>query len=143
VRDLAFRVRAKGSDVPDGAATIEVALAPPGRVTSGEPLGTVAPPTASASAPLPAGSFDWSWTEVRLAAAEWQRVAGAQAALPATASVAIRFKGAAGSVEIERAELTAATGFFAGSIATPSASSATKRRGWGRASAMCRKPSAT
>jgi hypothetical protein len=108
VRDLLFRVRAQGSDVPDGAATIEVALAPPGKVTSGDPLGTVVPPTASASAPLPAGSYDWRWTEVRLSAAEWQRVAGAQATLPATASVAVRYKGAAGSVEIERAELTAA-----------------------------------
>jgi hypothetical protein len=108
VRDLVFRVRAKGSDVPAGAATIEVALAPPGKVTTGDALGTPMPATVTASAPLPEGSFDWRWTDVRLPAAEWQRAAGAQAALPATASVAIRYKGAAGSVEIERAELVAA-----------------------------------
>jgi hypothetical protein len=108
VRDLVFRVRARGDGVPPGAATIEIALAPPGKVTTGDPLGTVVPPTFAASAPLPDGSFDWRWTEVRLAAAEWQRAAGETPVLPATASVAIRYKGAAGGVEVERAELVAA-----------------------------------
>jgi hypothetical protein len=108
VRDLVFRVRAKGDGVPAGAATIEIALAPPGKVTTGDPLGTVVPPTVSATAPLPEGRFDWRWTEVRLAAADWQSAAGEKPALPATASVAIRYQGAAGSVEVERAELAAA-----------------------------------
>jgi hypothetical protein len=56
VRDLVFRVRAKGSEVPDGAATIEVALSPPGKVTAGDPLGTWVPPTTSASAPCLQGA---------------------------------------------------------------------------------------
>ena len=108
MRDLVLRVRAKGTDVPAGAATIEIGLAPPGKVATGDPLGTLVPPTVVAAASLPDGTFDWRWTEVRLAAAEWQRGAGEEPVLPATASVAIRYKGAAGSVEVERAEMVAA-----------------------------------
>ncbi len=108
VRDLVFRVRAKGAGVPAGAATIEIGLAPPGKVATGDSLGTVVPATVSASATLPEGTFDWRWTEVRLEATEWERAAGAQPILPATVSAAIRFKGETGNVEIERAELAAA-----------------------------------
>ena len=116
VRDLVLRVRVKGTDVPPGAATIEIGLAPAGKVASGDPLGTVVPPTATASVALPEGSFDWRSVEVRLAASDWVRSAGAADAeaaksgpvLPGTASVALRYRGASGRVEVDRAELVSA-----------------------------------
>jgi hypothetical protein len=114
VRDLRFRLRVKGTDVPPNAAKIEVALAPPGKLSSGDPLGTLVAATAAASSAIPAGSFDWRWIDVRLAASDWLRAAAAadsekdNPALPATVAVAIGYEAPSGRLEIGRAELTAA-----------------------------------
>src|SRR5262249_27469572 len=117
VRDLTFRVRLKGKDVPPNAGSIEGGLCPPGQLTLADPLGTVVPPTAAATAPLPAGTFDGQWVEVKLPAARWLEAAKAAAAkdpkeaaevakaglvLPGTVSVAVRYTGEAGQVELER-----------------------------------------
>jgi hypothetical protein len=61
VRDLTFRVRLKGTDVPARAGSIEVGLSPPGDLTMADPLGTVVAPTATASVGLPAGTFESHW----------------------------------------------------------------------------------
>ena len=114
VRDLTFRVRIKGNDVPDGGASIALALCPPGKPSSAEPLGTPTEPTAMAEAPLPHGSFDWSWVEVKLSAAAWKKAAETAAAkgagglpLPASVRVAVRYRAPRGEIEIARAELVA------------------------------------
>jgi hypothetical protein len=114
VRDLTFRVRLKGVDLPPDAAKIEIALAPPGNVSSGDPLGTLVSPTVTSATSVPAGNFDWRWFEVRLAARDWLAAAAStnaeqsNATLPATVAVTIRYQAPAGRIEIERAELTAA-----------------------------------
>jgi hypothetical protein len=123
VRDLIFRVRLKGKDVPAKAGTIEVGLCPPGQLTIADALGTQTPPTALASVPLPTGTFDWQWVEVKLAAADWLKAAQDAAAknpkeaadvakagltLPGTARVAIHYQAKEGQVEVERAELVSA-----------------------------------
>ncbi len=122
VRDLTFRVRLKAQDVPAEAGKIELALSPPGAVASGDPLGTVAPATLVAIAPIPPGSYEATWVEVTLSAEAWLKAAQASAAvdpkgagdaladtaLPGTVTVAVRYSAATGQVEIERAELTAA-----------------------------------
>jgi hypothetical protein len=120
VRDLRFRVRLKGSDLAPNASTIEIGLAPPGGNTPSEPLGAVVPPTASASAPLPVGTFDWQWAQVDLPAAAWLQAAQAAAerdpkeaaevarsgpVLPAAVSVSLHYAAPAGRIEIDRAEL--------------------------------------
>src|SRR5262249_58021869 len=80
VRDLTFRVRVKGTTVPANAGSIEVGLCPIGAILDADPYGTAVPPTATATAALPEGTFDWKWVEVKLSAAEWLKAA--QAAAP-------------------------------------------------------------
>jgi len=110
VRDLTLRVRVKGANVAADAGSIEVGLCPPGGSTFNE-FGTVTPPTVTASAPIPAGSYDWQWVEVKLPAQQWLDAIKKTdndpngPVLPGTASVALRFKGA-GEVEIGQAELS-------------------------------------
>ncbi len=122
VRDLTFRVRLKGRDVPADAGKVELSLNPPGVVASGDPLGTVVPATLSASAPIPPGTYEAAWVEVKLSAEAWLKAAQEAAAadpkaaaeaatgtaLPGMATVAVRYSAIAGQVEIERAELSAA-----------------------------------
>ena len=118
VRDLTFRVRLKGQDVPPDAGSIEAGFCLPGGVDS-DPHGTAVAPTAQASGALPQGTFEAKWIEVKLLARDWQIAAQDAGAkdpkqkvdpkagllLPGTVRVAIRYKGKSGKVEIERAEL--------------------------------------
>jgi hypothetical protein len=123
IRDLTFRVRITGTDVPANGGNIEVAWCPPGGISSSDPMGTPTPPTVSASAALPAGTFDAKWVEVKLPAADWLKainaavakdakeaaeVAKAGPVLPGTARVTIRTTAKPGHVEVEAAELLAA-----------------------------------
>lgn len=120
VRDLTFRVRLKGQDVAAGAGSIELGFCPPGGLTISDPLGSVQPPTVVATVPIPEGTFAAQWVEVKLPAAIWLQASKDAAAknpkeaaevaksglvLPGTVSVAIRWKAAKGSVELEQAEL--------------------------------------
>ncbi|MBI4540168.1 MAG: hypothetical protein HY704_11740, partial [Gemmatimonadetes bacterium] len=121
VRDLVFRVRAKGTDVPADAGSIEVALCPAGKPSPAEPLGTPTEPVARAAAPLPSGTFDWRWVEVKLSAEAWRSAARAAAeqdaaeaaqarsdglVLPASVRVVIRCRAGSGELRIDRAELS-------------------------------------
>jgi hypothetical protein len=116
-------VRVRGEDVPKDAARLELGFAPPGAISEGDPLGARLPATISVSASLPSGTFAWQWVEVRLAAARWLKAAEETAAkdpkeaavaaergtaLPGVVSVAVRYQGSSGRIEIERAELDAA-----------------------------------
>jgi hypothetical protein len=120
VRSLIFYVRLSGQDVPADAGTIEVGLCPAGGVSDADPYGTVVPPTAQATTPLPPGTYPERWIEVRLDAAAWLKAAQeaadkgpkekAEAAksgtlLPGTVRVAIVYKGKTGRVALERALL--------------------------------------
>ncbi len=114
VRDLRLRVHARGRDVPAGAATVELALAPPGDVSSTDAMGSEVPATAATKLALPSGRFEWGWFETTLAAADW--LAAAETArksattteieLPSTISVSLRYAGATGELEIDDTELT-------------------------------------
>jgi hypothetical protein len=121
VRDLTFRVRLKGDDVPADAGSIEVGLCPIGGIVEADPYGATAPPTATASAPLPSGTYVEKWVEVKLTAEAWLKAAQAAAdkdpkekaeaaksgtLLPGTVRVAVTYKAKAGRVEVGRAELT-------------------------------------
>lgn len=123
VRDLTLRVRVRGEDVPKDGAHLELGWAPPGPIAADDPMGAPVPLTTSVSASLPSGTFVWQWVELRLPAAQWLKAAQEAAAkdpkekaeaarngaaLPGVASVAVRYAGASGRIEIERAELTAA-----------------------------------
>ncbi|MCY3020282.1 MAG: hypothetical protein NTW87_14790 [Planctomycetota bacterium] len=120
VRDLTFRVRVRGKELPEKAAALRLALCPPGG-TSGDPLGEIVQPVATETVALPSGSFDWQWVEVKLPAVAWLQAAkdaaakdpkeSAEAAkagpaLPATVSVTIAYKAPAGELEMDEAILT-------------------------------------
>lgn len=119
VRDLTFRVRLKGQDVPAGAGTITLGLCPIGDIRDADPYGTELAATAQASVGIPAGTYAPKWVEVKLTAADWLKAvqdAGAKdpkqkvdpkdgTLLPGTVRVAIGYKGKSGRVEIERVEL--------------------------------------
>src|SRR5262249_25102660 len=96
VRDLAFRVRLQGKDVPAKAGRVEGAW-----------------PNGAAAAELPAGSYAARDVEAKLPAADWLKAAKDAGApggpvLPDFATVTIRYEGKTGSVEVERAQLLAA-----------------------------------
>jgi hypothetical protein len=123
VRDVTLRVYLKGQDVPAGAASIEVGFCPPGTVVASDPMGSLVPPTTSASASVPSGTFEEHALEVTLKAEAWlqavkagpeDRDARLGPVLPGTVQVAIRYKAAAGSIEVVRAELFEATGRASG-----------------------------
>ena len=90
VRDLTFRVFLKGVDVPAGAGVIELGLCPPGGTVTFDPFGAVVPPVATATAPLPAGTFSSRPVEVTLPAASWLRES-ANEAKPGGGSPRTRF----------------------------------------------------
>ena len=117
VRDLRLRVLIRGEAVPSDAGGAELGLCPLGNEMLSDPLGAPVTPIASSSTPFPAGTFDWQWIEVRLPAAAWLKAAAKQPPdpsrgsasgllVPAVVSVAIRFDGRAGSVEVGAAELS-------------------------------------
>ena len=123
MRDLTLEVRLSGTQVPAGAGSIELALCPPGGTSSGDPHGTMTPPTIVRSVPITAGTSAAHNVTVKLSAADWLSAARAAAAknpkeaaevaksglaLPATMMVAIRYKGKTGAVSIHAATLTAA-----------------------------------
>ncbi len=112
VRDLTLRLRVRGENVPAEAASAELGLAPPGGIVAGDPLGALTKATVAVSTSLPSGTFPWRWVEVPLPAAQWLNTARTSAsegtALPGVVSIAIRYTGASGHIEIERAELEAA-----------------------------------
>lgn len=122
VRDLTLRVRVKGEGVAAGAGTIELALCPPGGIAMGDPMGLIVPPTVAVTAPVPAGTFASQVIELKLPAASWLAAANAAAAkdpkeaaeiaanglvLPGTVSVSVKYKGAAGTLDVEHAEVIA------------------------------------
>src|SRR5262249_32326966 len=80
VRELSFRVRMKGNDVPAKAGVIELGLCPPGALSIADPLGSLVPATITTSMPLPSGTFPARWLEVDLPAGDWLKAAQAQAA---------------------------------------------------------------
>ena len=112
VRDLTLRLKVRGENVPRDAASAELAFAPPGGIVANDTFGALTKATFAVSTALPSGTFPWRWVELRLPAAQWLSVAQGSGtegtALPGVASVAIRYAGAAGQIEIERAELEAA-----------------------------------
>lgn len=110
-RDLAFRVKLAGTDVPKGAGALEVGLHPPTGLSPADPMGDRNPATVAATVSLPEGTFKPQWIEVKLPAADWWKKAkgkGDDVDLPAIISVAIRYAGKTGKLDVERAELLAA-----------------------------------
>jgi len=118
VRDLTLRAKVRGESVPAQGALIELSLSPPGPIASDDPLGARRPATAAVTLPLPEGTYPWQWVELRLPASAWlaasakdpkEAAAAAQGgtALPGVASVALRYAGAVGSIEVEHVELSA------------------------------------
>jgi hypothetical protein len=123
VRDLTLEVNLSGEGVAKEAGTIELGLCPPGGIATGDPMGTLVPPTIVRSVPITPGTSKPHNVTVTLSAADWLKAAQAAAAkdpkeaaevvraglaLPATVVVAIRYKGNAGSVSLRSAKLTAA-----------------------------------
>jgi len=123
VRDLTFRVRLKGQDVPAKAGSIELGLCPPGGITISDPFGSQTPPTVQVSLPLPEGTFAAKTIEVKLPAEQWLKAIQDAAAknpkeapefaksgpvLPGTVRVAIGYQAKQGSVELASAELVEA-----------------------------------
>jgi len=116
VRDLSLYV-AYGGEVPENAAVAELALCPPAGMSVSDPYGTHAPPTVSVSAPLQAVSSGSTILTLRLPASQWLEAAlknpkekeeaeRSGVLLPATVSVAIRFKSPTGHIELQRVELS-------------------------------------
>jgi hypothetical protein len=115
VRDLTFRVRLSGKDVPKDAGQLEVGLCPASGTSSGDPMGTRVAPTASAFSAIPDGTYASQWVTVKLLAADWLQAARKAAnnlkedlALPASVAVAIRYVGKTGRLDVEQAELSSA-----------------------------------
>lgn len=117
VRNLTLRLLVSGKNVPEGAGVAELGLCPPGVISTSDPLGTDVAATASRMIELPSGTFAKRWLEVTLEAADWLEAArrGGKAgdrttgpALPGSARVSVRYKGATGSLTLDLAELIAA-----------------------------------
>src|SRR5262249_37923836 len=121
VRDLTFRVKLKGTDVPAAAGKISVGYSLPGGIAVIDPLGTEVKPLLEAEAEIPPGTYDGQWVEVKLAGAGWTAKAQEAAAkdakeqaalaaegvpLPGTVGVAIHYQGKTGRVEAVDAVLT-------------------------------------
>lgn len=122
MRNLTLEVNVKCDNVPAGAGSIEIGVCPPSGTSTGDPHGTMVPPTLVRSAPIPVGTAASQTISVTLPAADWLKaardaaakdpkdaaeVAKSGLALPATVMVAIRYNGKAGSVWIRSAKLTA------------------------------------
>lgn len=120
VRDLTFRVRVRGQGVPAKAGSLTLGFSPPGSAASAEPFGSTVPATVAASAPLPEGTFDWRWLEVKLPATAWLQAVEEKAGkdpkekavmseqgpiLPGTVGVGIRYQAKEGQIEVGQAEL--------------------------------------
>ena len=110
VRDLTFRVKLAGADLPNNAGVIEVGLHPPTALATHDPMGERNPATVASFVTIPAGTYAGKWIEVKLRAADWLEAARlktkvGEVDLPAVASVAIRYTGKSGKLQIDRAEL--------------------------------------
>lgn len=98
VRDLTFRVRVSAKDVPENAGEIVVAF----------------DKTLSATAPIPAGSYEGKIVEVVLKANDWlakakedKQAEALGVELPSAASCVIRYKADKGEIQLVNASLTA------------------------------------
>ena len=84
MRDLTLRlrVRVRGKGVGDKAGFVELGWCPSGSLDFASPFGSATTPTVTAKSSFPAGTYEWQWVEVKLAAADWlaaiPRVAGAR-----------------------------------------------------------------
>lgn len=120
VRDMTLRLKIKGDKVPEGAASATLNFVGAPSVSVIDPLGTDGPVLHSASAKLPAGTYDWKWIEVRIRASDWLDAVAASVEknpklvaeyktsgvpLPTIASVAINYEGTSGEIEIAEAQL--------------------------------------
>lgn len=113
MRDLTFRVKLTGKDVPDGAGWIKLGLSPPTGTSTSDPMGTQLPFEGSSSINLPQGTYQSQWREVKISAKDWFEVQRGrkpqgEIALPALLAVEIKYIAKTGSIHIERAELIAA-----------------------------------
>ena len=111
VRDLTFRVKLAGTNLPKGAGQLDIGLCPTSGASTSDPMGAVVPALAYASILLPEGTFAAKWFDVKLSAADWHKAASRAAKnakvldLPASVAVAIRYYGKTGRLDVERAEL--------------------------------------
>ena len=94
MRDLTFRVRVKGQDVPTNGVTLSVGWP---REKASKTITNV---------PLPSGTYDAQWVEAKIPASVWFQTV-TNGALPGFAQVSLQYKNPTGSVEIISAELTA------------------------------------
>jgi hypothetical protein len=111
VRDLTFRVKLGGGDLPKDAGFLEIAIGPPGGTATSDPMGTSTSPIARASLMLPMGTFAPRWFEVKLRAADVLKAMTAKSGkdqTPALIAVAIHYTAKTGKLDIDRAELLAA-----------------------------------
>lgn len=107
-RDLTFKVKLSGKNVPPNAGKIEVGVAPASPAASEDLLGARKPTTSASFVAIPPGTYKPQWLEVKLAAADWFVVKkGAAVELPTSIAVTIKYTAKQGSIEIERAELLA------------------------------------
>lgn len=128
VRDLTLRVRVRGEDVPKDGARMELALAPPGPIAAGDPMGARLPPTISVSASLPPGTFAWQWVELRLPAAQWLKAAQEAAAKDPKEARLIEVSVWVKTDQLNMLQIVASCWRRAASTVTPSATPGTRRR---------------
>jgi hypothetical protein len=114
MRDLTFRVKLAGTNVPKDAGQLHLGLCPPGGTSTSDPMGTVTQPVSSASFMLPEGTYALKWFEVKLDALNTLKAMSRAAKnakevpIPAIVSVAIHYTAKTGKLDIDRAELIAA-----------------------------------
>jgi len=120
LRDLIFRLRLTGTNVPAKAGVLELSLGPAGHAGS-EPIGAVEP-VVRAATPLPEGSYKNKEVVVQLTTAQYLQAVKDRAAkdpkeaaeiakagieLPGAVQLAIRLQAKTGGIEVHHAELTA------------------------------------
>lgn len=130
LRDLSFRVRLSGQNVPAKAGIIEVGIGP--AVAPGSEAIALGKAIASASVSLPEGTYTAKEIEVKLPAAAYLQAVKAQAAkdpkeaaeiakagveLAGCVQVAIRFQGKTGRIEVLHADLHMSPGVAANLLA--------------------------
>ena len=106
-RDLTFRVKLAGKDVPPNAGRIEVGICPPTGAATSDPMGVRVASTSASFVAIPPGTYKAQWLEVKLAAADWFAVKGTDVKLAGSIVVTISYTAKQGSVEIESTELLA------------------------------------
>src|ERR1051325_981242 len=63
IRDLTFRVKVAGTDLPKDAGQLPPGVCPPGGSSTSDPMGTPTQPISSSSLMLPQGTFASQWFE--------------------------------------------------------------------------------